>query len=291
MTAIIPVAVPPDLGPVASILREAGKRMPLQWVQEREVANRFYKDSIWFRTDTNCSHEEIETDHSQIVNPILAKTSTIAIRLPGADHWYDWLRNDAYATVQSQLITHCAWIYNPMADFVLATNESFLGSAPCFSERTPPAVAPVSRSSRTVARTGRCVSRSSPPSAASRICATAGKLERLLRSGARFADKAIVVRAVADGEATTGAALRIGPLWCSNGCGKRRDYCDTPLRRSEADKTSACPCSHLKVSRWPVSGLIRKVLSGLAPAIWSIRSRTLYMSLSDLISTMGSSVV
>jgi hypothetical protein len=38
-----------------------------------------------------------------------------------------------------------------------------------------------------------------------------GQLERLLRSGARFADKAIVVGAVADGEATTSVALRIGP--------------------------------------------------------------------------------
>ena len=37
-----------------------------------------------------------------------------------------------------------------------------------------------------------------------------GQLERLLRSGARFADKAIVVGAVADGEATTSPARRIG---------------------------------------------------------------------------------
>ena len=35
-----------------------------------------------------------------------------------------------------------------------------------------------------------------------------GQLERLLRSGARFADKAIVVGAVADGEATTSPARR-----------------------------------------------------------------------------------
>jgi hypothetical protein len=46
-----------------------------------------------------------------------------------------------------------------------------------------------------------------------------GQLERLLRSGARLADKAIVVGAVADGEATTsparriGAALVFGRLW------------------------------------------------------------------------------
>ena len=37
-----------------------------------------------------------------------------------------------------------------------------------------------------------------------------GQLERLLRSGARFADKAIVVGTVADGEATTSPAQRIG---------------------------------------------------------------------------------
>src|SRR5271169_6643032 len=49
-----------------------------------------------------------------------------------------------------------------------------------------------------------------------------GRLERLLRSGARFADKAIVVGA--DGEATTSPARRIGPalvferLWEETGC-------------------------------------------------------------------------
>jgi hypothetical protein len=35
-----------------------------------------------------------------------------------------------------------------------------LGSAPCSSARRPPAVAPIPRSSRTVARMGRCASRS-----------------------------------------------------------------------------------------------------------------------------------
>ena len=51
-----------------------------------------------------------------------------------------------------------------------------------------------------------------------------GQLERLLRSGARFADKAIVVGAVADGEATTSPARRIGAalvferLWQETGC-------------------------------------------------------------------------
>jgi transposase len=51
-----------------------------------------------------------------------------------------------------------------------------------------------------------------------------GQLERLLRSGARFADKAIVVGAVASGEATTSPARRIGAalaferLWEETGC-------------------------------------------------------------------------
>ena len=51
-----------------------------------------------------------------------------------------------------------------------------------------------------------------------------GQLERLLRSGARFAEKAIVVGAVADGEATTSPARRIGAalvferLWEETSC-------------------------------------------------------------------------
>jgi transposase len=51
-----------------------------------------------------------------------------------------------------------------------------------------------------------------------------GQLERLLRSGARFADKAIVLEAVAAGEATASEARRIGPalaferLWQETGC-------------------------------------------------------------------------
>src|SRR3984885_934384 len=71
-----------------------------------------------------------------------------------------------------------------------------------------------------------------------------GQLERLLRSGARFADKAIVVGAVADGEATTSPARRIGAalvferLWEETGCravveslaGSRRH--DFPLERA-----------------------------------------------------------
>jgi transposase len=71
-----------------------------------------------------------------------------------------------------------------------------------------------------------------------------GQLERLLRSGARFADKAIVVGAVADGEATTSPGRRIGAalvferLWEETGCravveslaGSRRH--DFPLERA-----------------------------------------------------------
>ena len=53
-----------------------------------------------------------------------------------------------------------------------------------------------------------------------------GQLERLLRSGARFAAKAIVVDAAAAGEVTASAARRIGPalaferLWEETGCRK-----------------------------------------------------------------------
>ena len=53
-----------------------------------------------------------------------------------------------------------------------------------------------------------------------------GQLERLLRSGARFAAKAIVVNALAEGTATANAARRIGPalvferLWEETGCRK-----------------------------------------------------------------------
>src|SRR2546423_15574647 len=51
-----------------------------------------------------------------------------------------------------------------------------------------------------------------------------GQLERLLRSGARFASKAMVLSAVADDSATKIASRRIGPalvferLWEETGC-------------------------------------------------------------------------
>ena len=49
-----------------------------------------------------------------------------------------------------------------------------------------------------------------------------GQLERLLRSGVRFADKAILVEAVASGDVTTSATRRIGPALASNGCGRNQ---------------------------------------------------------------------
>jgi hypothetical protein len=51
-----------------------------------------------------------------------------------------------------------------------------------------------------------------------------GQLERLLRSGARFAEKALVLGAAQDGAATTARVRRIGPalvferLWSESGC-------------------------------------------------------------------------
>ena len=51
-----------------------------------------------------------------------------------------------------------------------------------------------------------------------------GQLERLLRSGARFADKAIVLDALDRGEATRSSTRRIGPalaferVWEETGC-------------------------------------------------------------------------
>jgi len=56
------------------------------------------------------------------------------------------------------------------------------------------------------------------------ICRQSGQLERLLRSGARFAAKAMVLSAVADDAALKIAVRRIGPalvferLWEQTGC-------------------------------------------------------------------------
>ena len=48
-----------------------------------------------------------------------------------------------------------------------------------------------------------------------------GQLERLLRSGARFASKAMVLSAIADDSAMKIASRHIGPGWSSSGCGRR----------------------------------------------------------------------
>jgi len=48
-----------------------------------------------------------------------------------------------------------------------------------------------------------------------------GQLERLLRSGARFASKAMVLSAVADDSATKIPAGASDRRWCSSGCGRR----------------------------------------------------------------------
>ena len=77
-----------------------------------------------------------------------------------------------------------------------------------------------------------------------------GQLERLLRSGARFAAKAIVVDAVAAGEATTSATRRIGAalvferLWEETGCQRVVGYRESPDSRATGprrgrDRTAA----------------------------------------------------
>ena len=47
-----------------------------------------------------------------------------------------------------------------------------------------------------------------------------GQLERLVRSGARFAAKAMVLSAASDEAATTIAVPASARRWCSSGCGK-----------------------------------------------------------------------
>ena len=53
--------------------------------------------------------------------------------------------------------------------------------------------------------------RATPRAESARVAAGRGQLERLLRSGARFAEKAIVLDALDRGEATTISTRRIGP--------------------------------------------------------------------------------
>ena len=48
-----------------------------------------------------------------------------------------------------------------------------------------------------------------------------GQLERLVRSGARFAAKAMVLSAASDDTAIKIAVRRIGPARCSSGSGRR----------------------------------------------------------------------
>ena len=48
-----------------------------------------------------------------------------------------------------------------------------------------------------------------------------GQLERLLRSGARFAAKAMVLSAAADDAAIKIAVAGSGRRWCSSGYGRR----------------------------------------------------------------------
>ena len=98
------------------------------------------------------------------------------------------------------------------------------GSAPCISARRPPAAAPTSRSSKAGAKAPWCASRGKATLGRLDELQRSGQLERLLRSGARFADKAILVEAVASGDVTASAARRIGPalvferLWEETGC-------------------------------------------------------------------------
>ena len=110
------------------------------------------------------------------------------------------------------------------ADTVRTLIESPLGSPPCISARRPPTAAPICKSSKAGARARRCAS--SVIATLGRIdeLQASGQLERLLRSGARFADKAIVLDALNRGEAEVVATRRIGPalaferVWEETGC-------------------------------------------------------------------------
>src|SRR5437588_4429327 len=82
-----------------------------------------------------------------------------------------------------------------------------------------------------------------------------GQLERLLRSGARFAAKAMVLAAAENDAATKVTTRRIGPalvferLWDETGCravieelaGKRKCDHDDPSDRSAAQSLRHCP--------------------------------------------------
>ena len=71
-----------------------------------------------------------------------------------------------------------------------------------------------------------------------------GQLERLLRSGARFADKAIVVGAVADGEATTSPARRIGAALVFERVSKILPHMQKPTSWARSSSRSLRDCRH-----------------------------------------------
>src|SRR6516225_11983257 len=88
----------------------------------------------------------------------------------------------------------------------------------CSFAANSPAEPSISRSSRTTASTA---DRANP---SSHELAQDGTLERLLRSGARFAHSAVVLTAYEKGEATAIATRQLGPalaferLWRETGC-------------------------------------------------------------------------
>ena len=106
-----------------------------------------------------------------------------------------------------------------------------------------------------------------------------GRLERLLRSGARFAAKAIVVDAVAEGAVTASAARRIGPalvferLSEETGCrqviedlaGSRKH--GFPLERAVSHRSASPVCWRLRSGGGPLArGLRHRWRRGYRPA-------------------------
>ena len=89
-----------------------------------------------------------------------------------------------------------------------------------------------------------------------------GQLERLLRSGARFAAKAIVVAALNDGTAIRADVRRIGPalvferLWEETGCRTVTEHSRESASmglRSNAPSSSPC-CIACSQPPYPISG-------------------------------------
>ena len=78
-----------------------------------------------------------------------------------------------------------------------------------------------------------------------------GQLERLLRSGARFAAKAIVVDALNDGTAISAQVRRIGPALVFERLWEKEIGCRPPLNSSwRLQATPSCPLLFCK--DWPV---------------------------------------